>query len=139
MTTYLILLSHYWNYCKSYSTKTRIVTSLNLSFIIPLIAKAILLKQGLWQILISYITPNIFIAKAILLKQGLWLVFIQLGNFAVCNCKSYSTKTRIVTFVFSVPSSSMVNCKSYSTKTRIVTSNSFNFFSPRFKLQKLFY
>ena len=66
-------LSRYFLYCKSYSTKTRIVTLLlHLLVVSCNIAKAILLKQGLWRYVQVFDLIHRIIAKAILLKQGLW-------------------------------------------------------------------
>ena len=66
-------------YCKTLSTKTRIVTGVigleNLRGL--LIAKHCPLKQGLWRLdLTKSPAPQCLIAKHCPLKQGLWLAYI---------------------------------------------------------------
>ena len=64
-----------YSYCKEYSTKTRIVTFFTLKLL----------------------NNNYIIAKSILLKQGLWHIFHNITFLNFKYCKEYSTKTSIVT------------------------------------------
>ena len=102
VTVLLLLFQNRLLHCKGYSIKTRIVTRTHTSLFLPtFIAKVILLKQGLWLILIKMREGRVCIAKVILLKQGLWLfIFLPLSPL-FHHCKGYSIKTRIVTALLS--------------------------------------
>ena len=135
-------------YCKTLSTKTRIVTFCLVCINhLNYIAKHCPLKQGLWLINTTrYIFQVPFIAKHCLLKQGLWQHLYLTLFVWLLDCKTLSTKTRIVTPVIIIyivvaifiakhcPLKqglwqliniiilfAIINCKTLSTKTRIVT------------------
>ena len=160
-TTYDIELLN----CKDYSIKTRIVTLgiIPLNFFEVLIAKIILLKQGLWQIFLSRFHLFQRIAKIILLKQGLWLCRLSLMFFCLRIAKIILLKqglwrcsggagaagvviAKIILLkqgLWLLPKkpliSSMFYCKDYSIKTRIVTCLSRLIILPLILLQRLFY
>ena len=114
-------------------------------FPLTLIAKIILLKQGLWLLFWSFncwrscyckdnsiktrIVTFLFrwnlldrlIAKIILLKQGLWLHLVMAISTVDLHCKDNSIKTRIVTFIPALTFLCKKDCKDNSIKTRIVT------------------
>ena len=64
----------YFFYCKTLSTKTRIVTIVYyvIIMVLPYIAKHCPLKQGLWRFLYCAFLTFWTIAKHCPLKQGLW-------------------------------------------------------------------
>ena len=132
-------------------------------FTISNIAKIILLKQGLWLVLPSFIRSPSSIAKIILLKQGLWLIIPRETVFSVSIAKIILLKQglwlylRMIILIWnniakiillkqglwlivkSTLNTASIYCKDYSIKTRNVTLRRFLRLLVPFQLQRLFY